>query len=206
MAVVFALPAACGRDPDLVPLREARGPLETYVPLGALDLADAAGFDRLDRVLADSGIDPLRVYDDLARLAPGNRLVLFRAGVAAADVGGDKARSVAEGVLARLRELAPDDADTRYLGLVVERGRLAGPDGAVRVDGRSVEAARRLVEQAATFASSEASWIGPMGASATTVLRLGREVGDAIAAFEADTPPGSPPEATPPRDEGDDGE
>jgi hypothetical protein len=45
-----------------------------------------------------------------------------------------------------------------------------------------------------------------MGASATTVLRLGREVGDAIAAFEADTPPGSPPEATPPRDEGDDGE
>jgi hypothetical protein len=185
LAAVLSL--ACGREPDVSDLAAAPGP-GAIVALRPLALTSPAAFDRLDDAVADPA-DRLRIYNDLARLAPDARPVLYRGALAALDAGSDKGVPVADGVLRRLRETGADDPDLEYLDLRLERARIAGPDGLPRVDAGSLEAARRVVERAATFAAARTAWAGPRRTSARDVERLGREVADAVARFEQGVKP-----------------
>ena len=119
--------AACGREREVVPLPEAPGP-KTKVALSPLELKDPEAFDRLDRQVLSSGGpgELVKVYDDLARVAPDDPRVLVRGALAALAADADeKGPAVAEGELARLAEKAPGDADAAWLALRVARLRLA---------------------------------------------------------------------------------
>jgi len=131
------------------------------VPLSPLDLKDHAAFDRLDASLPE-GPARLKAYDDLARLAPDDRLVLVRGGLAAIAEGTDKGRAVLAGVLARTTTRWPDDPDVLYLSLLDRRSRLANgsPD------------ARELAAAAADFVTRHPGWKGPAGATAADVERI----------------------------------
>jgi hypothetical protein len=136
--------------------------------LTQVDLDSHAGFDVLDRFLAasTSAGDILRVYEDLARIASGSRLVLFRAGVAAASlVEEDKGLPVARGILKALERDDPMDCNARFLEAEIAKARLMGPDGTLRVRNENVDAAQVFIRAMTQLQGACPDWEGPHGAS-----------------------------------------
>ena len=181
-ACACAWVAGCARDmADSFELAEPPGHPPAMVTLAPIDLADHAGFDRLDRAVGGPGADLVKVYNDLARLAPGSSLVLVRGALAAlAADGSDKGRAVALGVLRRLSSRA-GDPDVAFLGIALGRSFLLGTDGTVRVSAGDLDTARKVVEEAAAFQASNPGWVGPGGVTASRVAAIGHEVEAAIA-------------------------
>lgn len=182
---------ACSRDQaDLVTVREPPGG-PAMRGLAPTDLRTHADFDRLDASLSRAAPgDALKVYDDLARVAPDDRLVLFRGAFAGLTVDGtDRGKSVALGVRGRLEAKFPDDPDVKYLGILLDRSTVAGNAAAPSLDASRVDAAKALAARAEAFVAAHPDWTGPAGLKTDAVARLGRELTDAVARLQPSPTP-----------------
>lgn len=122
MLLASLLIVACTADDrDRIHLSEPTGRMPAAVDLVPVKLDDHEAFDRLDAWLALTGDveDVVRVYNDLARLAPDTPLVLVRGALAVMTLDPQRGRSIAKGVLDRFKDRIPDDPDLRKLAVKV---------------------------------------------------------------------------------------
>lgn len=118
MVLASLLFVACTADDrDRIHLEEPAGKAPAAVDLVPVKLDDQEAFDRLDAWLALTGDveDVVRVYNDLARLAPDATLVLVRGALAVMTYDPPRGRSIAEGVLERFKDRIPKDPDLQML-------------------------------------------------------------------------------------------
>lgn len=169
---------SCGWDRQVRPLPEAA--VEgNQVLLYARPLVTHPDFDQAERDILQrgSGEDLLRVYDDLARLAPGNVRVLVRGALAALAVAPqDRGPSIADGVLQALGDRVLTDPDVAWLALRRARLALAAADRPLSEAVAShPEEAEDLARRAEAFVRSFPDWKGPHGATVQDALRLVQE-------------------------------
>ncbi len=182
--------AACGRDRADVVQVYPEG--QDRVALTAVGLADHTGFDVLDRFVRASGASDqvMRIYEDLSRLAPDNRLVLLRAAHAALVLEpGENGPRMAAGILERLATLDesnPDDPDVQFVALVLATRNLAdsGDADTLVVTAASAPEARRVLQELSPLADAE-GWIGPHGVTAADARRMLDAIREALTAFDA---------------------
>lgn len=186
--VVALVMASCGREREIVPLPEAPGP-KSKVSLSPMELKDHESYDRLDRQVLSEGTpaDLVKVYDDLARLAPEDPRVLVRGAMAALAADPEtRGPAVAQGVLAKLATIAPGNADAAWLALRNGRLALAAGGSALKASSdRQAEALLDLAKAAEDFAAAQPAWKGPFGASVDDARRTAEEARLAVAAWEA---------------------
>jgi len=175
--------ASCGRDRQVLPLPEA-AVADNQVALHSRPLVTHGDFDRVEQEVLQQGTgnDLLRLYDDLARLAPGNARVLVRGALAALAVDPEgRGPAVADGVLQALGDRGTTDPDAVWLALRRTRLALAAADRPLSevASSRPVEA-EDLARRAEEFARAFPDWKGPHGATAQDAERMAREVRAAL--------------------------
>lgn len=168
----------CGQDRQVAPLSEA--PVDdNQVPLYSRPLVTHADFDQVERDILErgSGGDLVRLYDDLARLAPGNVRVLVRGALAALAVDpSGRGPAIADGVIQALGDRAGSDPDVAWLVLRRARLALAPADRPLaEVATSRADATEDLVRRAEDFARAFPDWKGPHGATVQDALRMARE-------------------------------
>jgi len=176
--------ASCGRERQVMPLPEA--PVDgNLVPLHSRPLVTHEDFDRAERDILERGTgeDLLRLYDDLARLAPGNARVLVRGALAALAVDPrNRGPAIADGVIQVLGDRVGTDPDVAWLALRRARLAVAAADRPLSEAAASrPEEVGDLARRAEEFARAFPDWKGPHGATAQDAQRMAREAGTAAA-------------------------
>ena len=161
--------------------------------LGATALATHADFDRVEAQFVARASLPelLELYNAVLVRRPDDPLLLMRTALLVVE-GPGASRSLARafGLSDRLRQVAPDAADTEYLRIALERVVVRDPmTGAFFVPAGQESIARQLEEHLRAFIQANPTYHGPHGA---TVAELQKELDTLRAVIAGLTPDAEP--------------
>lgn len=204
--LLFALLCACDHAPEalLGPARDLRGAPAPELPPPALaewPLRTHADYDALEAAFEARASLP-----DLASLLLGvaerrgdDPLLLARVALLWLDGrAGERSLKLVFDLVDKVRALAPDAADTRYLLLAVKRAVVW--DAAARsasVPAGQEDIARRFLEDVDALLSAAPDYVGPGGVTAAMLRGERAAVASTLDRASAESPPAAPGDGAP---------
>ncbi|GMV38949.1 MAG: hypothetical protein AMXMBFR64_06650 [Myxococcales bacterium] len=176
--------------PELPPPVLAEWPLRTHADYDALEAAFEARASLPDLASLLLGVAERRGDDALLL---GRVALLWLDGRA-----GERSLKLVFDLVDKVRALAPDAADTRYLLLEVKRAVVWDAAGrSASVPGGQEDIARRFLEDVDALLSAAPDYVGPGGVTAATLRVERAAVASTLERGSAESPPGATADGTP---------